>query len=246
MRNLSLAIAVTFLFSTQLLASSLPEFPFIGVEGKAESEVAPDIANVRFVLIEFSEKQNEALNVIKQRSSQIIEIAREFNISDDSIVSTGIESQIKRHVNRDGGYNQTKILGYELSQSFSIKIQDVSKYSAFVDKLISVGNVGRISPSFDVSNRKEILRALVAKAGKDAKQKADDLANAMGVKIKSVFAINQDESFQHFFARFGLQEQGLSGSTFRADRVSDHGSINMMVPKSIKIEKKISVVYKIK
>jgi len=248
MINLRLVTMLVLLLPMRAFASSLPDFPFIGVQGSAEIEVAPDIASVGFRLIEFSEKPDKALNTIKERSSKIIEIARDFNISDESIISTGIESHIKRQVNREGGYNTTNILGYEVSQSFRIKIEDVSKYAVFVDKLISIGNVGRINPSFDVSNRKDILRSLVAEAGKDAKQKADDLANAMGVKIKSIFAINQDESFEHFFARFGLQEQAPSGegvlSSIAYDRAN--GSINMIVPKAIKIEKKISVVYKIR
>ncbi len=244
----SLVIAFQFIafFPIQAIASSLPDFPFIGVEGVPEIEVMPDTANIGFSLLEFSEKPEAALNTIKKRSAQIIELAREFNISDDSIFSTGIESQIKRQINRDGGYDKTNIIGYEVTQSFGIKIDDVSKYSDLVDKLISIGNVSRIHPSFDVKNRKEILRKLVADAGKDAKQKALDLADAMDVKIKSVFAINQDTSFESFFATFGLQEKAPSSGSLGAAFDRGNGSLNMMVPKSIKIQKKIGVVYKLK
>lgn len=247
MRKLHLIIAVSLLLPTNLYASSLPDFPFIGVQGSAKRDVQPDIANIGFGLIAFSEDSEQALNTIKQKSAEILKLAGEFNIPNESIVSMGIDNEIKREVNREQGYNRTNILGYEVSQSFSIKIIDTSKYSAFVDRLIATGNIGRISPNFDVSNRKEIERSLVAEAGKDAKQKAEDLANAMNVKIKSVYAINQDTSFEHFFARFGLQEQAPSGGVLNSiayDRTE--ASMNMMVPKAIQIKKNISVVYKIK
>lgn len=247
MIRLRLILVFALVLPSQVWASSLPDFPFIGVQGEAEIEVAPDTANVGFNLVEFSENPDEALDTVKKRSAQIIELAREFNISDESVISTGIENQIKRQIIRDGGYNQTNILGYEVRQSFAIKIDDISRYSEFVDKLISTGNVGRINSSFDVRNRKQIQRSLVAAAGKDAQQNAKDLAAAMGVKIKSVYAINQDTSFESFFAQFGLQEQAPSRGLLKGlafDKGSD--SVNMMVPKAISIQKKISVVYKIK
>ncbi len=232
---------------TWVFASALPDFPFIGVQGEAEIEVQPDVANIGFRLVEFSEDSDKALDAIRQRSAQVIEIARSLEIPNDAVISLGIDNEIERQINREKGYNKTNILGYEVSQSFSIKVENLTNYPKLVDKLVSIGNVGRITPRFDVSNRKEIERSLVAEAGKDAKQKAEDLASAMGVKIKSVFAITQDASFEHFFAKFGLQEQAPMGD-LRASIAYDRagGSMNMMIPKAIEIKKKISVVYKIK
>ena len=160
----------------------------------------------------------------------------------------GIDTDIKRDVNRDSGYKRTTILGYEVSQTFKLEITDLSNYSTFIDRLITLGNIDRIYPKFDVTNKKEIERELVAEAGKDARQKADDLANAMGVKVKSVYAINQDESFNYYFAKFGLQETVKVGGELYADMAmgAPDRSMNMMVPKYIRVEKKVNVVYKIK
>lgn len=118
-----------------------------------------------------------------------------------------------------------------------------------MDELILVGNIGRINANFDTRNRKEITRNLVKQAGEDAKQKANDLADAMSVSLKSVYAINQDTSYEHFFAKFGLQEKIRSGGIAHMmlhSPTQSNDSLNMMIPKSITLSKTISVVYKIK
>lgn len=247
-KKLLFSATLILLFSSSSFASSLPDFPFIGVKGVAEIEVAPDVVAISFELLEFNEKPDEALQNIKNRSSQIVKLAREFGVADNAIISTSINSEIVRQVNREHGYDQTNILGYEITQDFTIDIEDLSIYSMFVDKLISVGNVNRVYPKFDIANRKETLRDLVKKAGEDARNNADDLANAMGVKIKSVYAINQDSSFENFFASFGLQEVAPSTDREVMTVTGRRGSIslNMMVPKSIKLSKRIGVVYKIR
>jgi len=231
-----------------VLASALPDFPFIGVQGEAHKEVSPDLATIGFTLVAFSDDSEKALKTIQTRSREVIDLAKEFKLPENGVISLGIENEIKREVNRDHGYNRTNILGYEVSQSFRLEVNDLSKYSAFIDRLITLSNVGRITPTFDVQNKKEIERSLVAEAGKDARQKADDLAHAMGVKIKSVYAINQGRSFDYFFALFGLQEKVRIGGQVLASMsapVPDR-TMNMMVPKSVKISKEINVVYKIK
>lgn len=226
----------------KLMASSLPEFPFVGVDGVAEIEVAPDTATITFRVVAFSEKEDEALKTVNSRTSDLFDIAKEHGINKNSIISMGIDVQIKRQVNRESGYNQTNILGYEVTQVFKVELDDLSKYSSFSDKLISLGNVAGINAVFDVKNRKQILRSLVAEAGKDAKQKAQDLAAAMEVKLGSVFALTESKSFNSFFANFGLDGQlGAVSASIAYDR-----SANMMVPKSIAIKKNISVIYKLK
>lgn len=243
-----LAALLFLTFPLQVLASALPDFPFVGVQGHAIKEVEPDTASVGFTILAFSEVADDALKTVQKRSNDVIQLAKEFNLEDNQVISLGIHNDIKRDVNRDSGYERTSILGYEVSQSFKLEMTDLSNYSAFIDRLITLGNIDRIYPIFDVTNKKEIERDLVAEAGKDARQKADDLANAMGVKIKSVYAINQGESFNYYFAKFGLQETVRVGGDLRAEMAiaAPDRSMNMMVPKSIKVEKKVNVVYKLK
>ncbi len=115
----------------------------------------------------------------------------------------------------------------------------LEKYSIFIDRLVALGNVTRVTPNFDVQSRDEIRHGLIAEASKDARQKAEVLANAMGVRIKSVFAINQGTTFQSYFAKFGLQEKVMSDQPRLLALASmNHLPSNMMVPRTITIKMK--------
>ena len=246
-KKVTVLVMLVFAIRGNVMASALPEFPFIGVRGEAEIDVKPDVVKLRFDVVAFSEKPGEALQQTQQRSSQLVALAEELGIPKENIESYGLVNETIRQSNRKNGYQPTEILGYEVSQSFSIKMTQLDKYSIFIDRLIALGNVTRVTPSFDVQNRDEIRRGLIAEASKDARQKAEALANAMGVRIKSVFAINQGTTFQSYFATFGLQEKVMSDQPRVLALASmDHLSSNMLVPRSITIKNEVNVVYKIK
>ena len=53
-------------------ASQLPDFPFVFAHGKAKTEVPPDIATVSFRVQEFDEQPTVALEVVRNRSAELI------------------------------------------------------------------------------------------------------------------------------------------------------------------------------
>lgn len=241
MKIIRLMIILTLMLPLQLMANSLPEFPFVGVDGVAEIEVTPDTATISFNLIAFSEKAEDALNTINQKSAKVFEIAESFGITRNSIISTGIQNQVRREMSATDKYTKTKIIGYDIAQVFKVKLDELSKYTDFTDSIIALGNVASINSTFDVKNRKQIQANLVKDAGKDAKQKAQNLAAAMNVKLGSVFALTEHSSFDSLLANFKFASKDYVFNSIAYDR-----SANMMVPKSITIKKNISVIYKLK
>ena len=64
-KKLFIALVLTTLLTANAFGSSLPDFPFIGVQGIAEIDVKPDIAEVSFSLIDFTQTPENALKNIK-------------------------------------------------------------------------------------------------------------------------------------------------------------------------------------
>lgn len=242
-------VLVLFVVMPTAIGSSLPDFPFIGVEGVAKMDVSPDTATVRFHIMEFSEDPQQALNTVMERSGRIVEFLEKNNIPKESIESADFNKETERQTLRDGQYIQTKIIGYKVTQSFIVTIDDLEKYVPVVDNLVAMKNIININSEFGIKNKDELVKTLVIKAGKDAKAKAENLAAATGVTIKSVHAVVQDEDFEMFFARFGLQEKARSQGVYYDMAVSvpsSRGSSNMFVPSKITLKKSVGVVYKIK
>ena len=227
--------------SSYAYSSSIPDFPFVTVTGESTRKVAPDNAVINLEVVTFAKNSliaNEDLNKAVQK---ILTILKQRNVSTNAITSYEIRKEIKRARGKDG-YNSLDILGYEVSQTFEIKLDNLEHYSTIASELIKTNNVRSIASDFDTKNRETIEVELITEAGEKAKLKAKQMALGLGVKIGSVFAINDSGSFDSFFATFGLNgEYGISYSKSYAS--ADAGS--RFVPKHIEISKSINVVYKL-
>ena len=179
-----------------------------------------------------------------------MQLANKLGITPQYVTSTEYSKSTKRKQSEH--FEDLEILGYEVTQTFTVEINNIIQYSPFVDQLLGMMNVGNIRTAFDVANREEIDSELLTKATKNAKQKAEDLAKGMNVKVGSVFALTQDYSFASFEAVFGAPEhQSYSAPPDFVpppsfDFVPDQEGSNMFIPKTIELKKAVSVVFKIK
>ena len=235
-------IAIT-LYSPTLKASNLPDFPFVLATGEAKVNVAPNMAHISLNLMAFNSDPEAALMTVGLRGREVVQLLNERQVLNADIKSFALNKQIKRE--RTNGYGQGKISGYEVNQRFEVTLKNIDHYSLVMDKLIAMKNVNNVNISFDVTNRQALIRSLVKSAGQDAKQKAQDLAAGLDVQLGSVFAATQDNSFNEFFARFGMRQENMGH--VESMRMSDRaGNYNMFVPETIELRKTINVVYKLK
>jgi len=227
--------------SLPAIAGDLPGFPFVSVSGVAEVDIPPDEATISLVIMEFNEDSETAMAVVVKRGAEIISSAREFNISMDDISSFSVDKSVVRARNME--YQSMEILGYEISQEFNIKIKDISVYSDFSDRIVAMQNVSNVSASFDLSRRDEILRRLVKEASQDARRRAENLANGLGVKVASVFSISEDFDAGIPSARFNADEKRVMMFAASAEQGAD--TFNLFVPKTINLSKTVNVIFKI-
>lgn len=241
--KLKLILLVILIFPTSALPQGLPDFPFIVVSGSSEIEAAPDMVTISLSITEFNEDSDAALSVVSERGAELVSIVEKYNIAPNEIISYNLDKYIRR--DRNSNYQNEAILGYEISQSFQITLNDISIYSELVNELLAMQNVGNINPVFDVSNREGLLRALVREAGADARLRANNLAEGLDVTIRNVFAINETgSSFGSFFAKFGLSNNYGGGLSMASE--GQGGAMNMFVPKTITLNKRVDVVYRIR
>jgi len=226
--------------SSNAFSSSIPDFPFVTVTGDSTRKVVPDNAVINLEVVTFAKESLKAHEDLNKTIQNIFTILKQNSVSSNSITSFEIRKESKR-AREKNGYNNLDILGYELSQIFEIKLDSLKHYSAITSGLTNTNNIKSIASHFDATNREAIEIELITEAGKKAKLKANQMALGLGVKIDSVFAINDSGSYKSFFATFGLDTDG--GITFNMPHASSTSS--MFIPKYIEISKSINVVYKL-
>ena len=230
------------LFTPSVFSESLPDFPFVIATGEAEIEVKPDIAMIQLSIMAFEKESDLALKTLNITTTEVTKAVQKYKIDTDQIEATDIEKSVKRR--RDGQYNNLEILGYEVSRSLTIKLKDLSKYSELMSDIVVINNVSNARASFELSNRKEVEANLVNMASRDANKKAKRLAESLGSKVDSIYAISQTSTFDSLMPTFGAG-QGRPVMYDRSFRSESYSTV-MFAPKTIKIIQGVNVVYRIK
>jgi hypothetical protein len=218
-------------------ANEMPEFPFLTATGHAEVEVAPDEVKISFQIVNFNEKAEQAMQQLNQVSFETTRFLTKMGVDSDNIETFQISKQSKRA--RDNkSYQSLHILGYEVTQRFTVTLNNINWFEPVMNKLLTTNLIENISPSFDVSNREEIEAGLIKDAGLKVKNKASMLAAGMGVKLHSVYAINEGSN--------GGFRPVYQFSQSKAEMMNMRSAeSNLFLPQTIKLEKSLSVIYRI-
>ena len=232
-------LIIFFCISFFCTAATIPDFPFVTVTGESTSKVKPNIVNIEFSILTFDKESNKANLLHQETVGILVEELRIIGVIPEDISSFEVSKRTTRE--RDNKYNELSILGYEVSQSFNVQLNDLTVYSAITKLLLNTNNVENINSKFDTTKRESIEAQLIKKAGGNAKKKAQQMALGLDVKIDSVFAFNDTGSFSSFFATFGLD----SGRIRTAEQRRRVPPSTLFIPQFIEISKSINVVYRL-
>lgn len=239
--NKIMGVILVLLFSQWSVGANLPDFPFVVSVGNADKDVKPNMARIQLSIMAFEQESDLALKSVNLASTSVMDVIKKYEVSSGNIDASDIEKATKRK--RDSEYNTMDILGYEVSRSMTITLDSLTKYSELMSDLVAINHVSSARTTFDISNRKEIEAELTHMASKNARIKAEKMAESLGTKIQSVYAISQDSNFSEFFATFGARsEQMLADMAYRS---GEYNTV-MFVPKSIKVWQGVNVVFRIK
>ena len=241
-RRIAIFCVTTFI-SAASLASSLPVFPFVTVQGTASKELPPDRADVSFTIETFDEKAETADRILADTTVAVLSVLSTLNIPDSAITAYEISKYTKRE--RGDNYQDLAILGYEMSRNFTVELDNIDNYAPLFEALMKMQNVADVGSNFSVSNADEITLSLISAAAANAKAKTQTMAAGLDVKLGKVFAFNDSGSFDNFFASFGVEqryrveafEMSVSGSRQR--------STTVFIPQTIELSKTVNVIYRI-
>ncbi len=227
-----------------LTASPIPDFPFVTVTGESDKEVRPDKAKLRLSVTVFEKESAQAELLMNQTTTKILTILLSNQVDDSEITAHEISKRTKR-AREKNGYQELEILGYEFSRYYEVNLSDLSHYQAITEALQATDNIAHIESKFDSHQREQVELELLSLAAQNARNKAKQMAQGLGVKLGSVFAVNDTGSFESFFATFGLQSDN---SKYAAAMMRDGSgpASRLFAPKFIKISKSVNVVYKLK
>ncbi|MDQ4044527.1 MAG: SIMPL domain-containing protein [Chloroflexota bacterium] len=161
----------------------------ITVEGTGTVDLAPDTAEVTFGVLTQNESLESAQDENSRRLQAVIDALTAAGIAEEDIATSEYMVYPINEYDRDG--NLVGIQGYEVFSSVTATIRDLSIVGQVLDNAVGAGANEISSISFYVENTDEPAAEARRMAVENAREKADELAEAAGVIVVGVYEIQE-------------------------------------------------------
>lgn len=225
MKKISILSTLILMLGANLLAQELDKTPQITVIGNAEIFVEPDEAYISVDVTKLDKNLEIAKKQSDEAAAKIIDLTRRYKIPATDVSIRNISVEMKHKFirdpknpvyNEDGNLMSEKIfLGYEVSKTIRIKLKEIAKFEEFFTELLKTGLTEINSVSFETSQLRKYKDQAREMALKAAKEKATDMAAAIGQTIGKAIRITEGtvSSMIQNFSTPNIVSPGLRSSS---------------------------------
>lgn len=172
-------------------ASDQPIEHTISVAGSGKVTVIPDMATIRLGVVVERKTAKDAREAAAAAMTKVVDAVRRLGIADKDIATANVSLNPVYDYPTNAA---AKIRGYQLNNTITITVRDLDKLSDVLDNGVTAGANSVDGISFDVADRAAAEANAREAAVKDAKAKADTLANGLGVRITGVASVSESVS----------------------------------------------------
>src|SRR3989344_827180 len=196
----------------------------ISFSGEGKIFAVPDIAAISFSIVTEATTSKEVQNQNSEKSKKVVEFLKNQNIEDKDIKTTGYSIYPQYSYPRPlslGAESVTspeyypsnpKIAGYQVNQSFEVKVRDLEKISAVLDGLVTAGANQVNNLGFKVDNEEEPKEQARKLAIKNAKEKANKLKKQLDIHLGKIVNYNEGGYYPVYFKTEVLDNRGEDAS----------------------------------
>lgn len=195
-------------------SDSLAPARSIVVSGEGRAVLAPDIANVTLSVVSEGQDPTILQNDNNEKINKAVDFLKGLGVDAKDIKTTGYNLSPKYEY--DEKKRKSFIDGYNLTQTVSVKIRDLSKVPDVLSGLPGLGINQMSGPNFAVDDIQKHLQEARAAAFKNAWEKARQLADLNGVRLGRVMTFSEEGGGMPppiYFAK----EMAVGGAPVRPD-----------------------------
>jgi hypothetical protein len=159
----------------------------LNVNGVGQAYLTPDIAYIYVGVHTEGTRASEAVESNKSQTSAVIEALKNSGVDEKDIRTTNFSIWPSQQYGPDGTVSGSV---YMVDNSVYVVVRDLDGLGTLLDDAINAGANSINSIQFDVADKSEAVKEARAKAIEDAKVQAQELADAAGVLLGDIQAIN--------------------------------------------------------
>jgi len=216
--------ALFFLSSGPRAAATSIEQVTITVQGRGGLRVTPDLALFNMGIEVTAPTAREAQQEDARIVQTVLQELSSYNIPKDQIKT--IWFYFWRVTEYQAG--KKKFKGFRISHKLEVPVRDIPKVGEILDAAVGVGVDAFHNVTFSVQDPKETYQKALLLAVKDARSKAEVLAQAQGLKIKEIKKVVEKRAFASSYGKGGREGESV---------------ITPFVPGQLKIEAVVEVTF---
>jgi uncharacterized protein len=160
----------------------------VTVTGTGKVSAAPDVAVADLAITVERATADEAQKEANQRSNAVVDYLKQAGVDEDDIRT----SSYNIFPQYDYIEGRTRIRGYQLTQTLEVKIRDLDKANTILDGVVSAG-VNQVNNfRFEIDDPDELKAEARKKAIEDARAKAEQLEDDLGLNLGRVVSFSED------------------------------------------------------
>jgi uncharacterized protein YggE len=221
----TLVLLALFLFAQFVNAAQSFGYPAnpiqdtITVTGTGIATTSPDLATISFTVQQNAATVSAAQTAATAQGNKAIDAMKALGIADADITTSSytINPQYAPVRSTDvitPNGNSNTIVGYQVSESIEVKVRDTSKTGPVLQKLGDLGVQNVYGPNFGQADDSTSKDAARAAAIKDAKEKAQVLAEQLGVHLGKI--TNFSENGGAYPVAYDMKMQSASAGNMAA------------------------------
>ncbi len=155
------------------------------VVGSGEAKAAPNQATVQLGVQSEAQSAREAMTQNAAKMQALLDQLKQLGIADKDLQTSNFS--ISPTYEQDG----RSITGYQVNNTVSVVIRDISRSSELLDKVVSAGANNVFGLSFSIDDPKALQAQARNAAIADAQARAAEMAKTAGGTVGQIIAISE-------------------------------------------------------
>lgn len=188
-----LALCTVFLIATGIPAAAADQAPMrtMTMSGEGSAKAAPDQAQFSTGVITQDRTAALALAANSRAMNAVFATLKRLGIADKDIQTSDFSLSPQYQTYKPGTSGPQRIIGYQVSNTVNVTIEDFGKTGAVLDALVTSGSNQIDNISFSIHDTKALLAQARVAAVKDAFDRAQTYAKAAGVTLGAIKSISE-------------------------------------------------------
>ncbi len=189
--------------SYRVMGNDAPATNTISVSGTGEVFAVADVAKIRYTVTTEAKTLAAAQKMASEKTNALLAVVKKAGIADKDVKTESYTSYPKYE------WQETRVtclaigcppvtpgkqvlIGFEVSQTTLVTVRAVDTAGVLVDELGKAGATNISGPEFTIDNDDTLKIEARQKAIADAKDKAEQLASDLGVRLVRIVSFNEN------------------------------------------------------